>query len=157
MVLIIGIIVSFAVLSIADRAQDDRLENEARRLTQLMRLASDEAVLLGIELGLQSDGENYQFLVLGEQAAWEIYETPGPLRPRKLSGGVTMELTAEDFTAPPTPEGEESLLPHMLFLSSGEVTPFRILLSAEGATRPFEIQGDLTGKINMQPVEDERR
>lgn len=144
-VFIIGIIVSFAMLSVADRAQDDRLENEARRLTELIRLASDEAVLLGIELGLRSNGKAYEFIVIGENGAWVPYETDGPLRPRKLPGGMELELATEEFEPPPVKDDE--IIPNLLFLSSGEMTPFRLLLTAEGTSRAFRINGTLTGKV----------
>ena len=153
-VLIIGVIASFAVLSIADRAQDDRLENEVRRLTELIRLGSDEAILLGIELGMRSDGESYEFVMIGEEGAWRGYETSGPLRPRKLPGGMKLEIVTEEFAAPAAEEAE--LIPNILFLSSGELTPFKIRFSAEGATKVYQITGILTGKVEMATLgEDE--
>ncbi len=153
-VLIIGVIVSFAVLSVADRAQDDRLDNEARRLTELLRLASDEAVLLGVELGLRSDGRSYEFVMIGEEGTWTLYETTGPLRRRALPDGMDLKVETEEFSAPATEEND--LVPSVLFLSSGELSPFSILVSATGATKVYEIKGDLTGKLEMQPVQADR-
>ena len=150
-VLIIGIIVSFAVLSIADRAQDDRLENEARRLVELIRLGSDEAVLLGIELGLSSDGEKYEFVTIGEEGNWVRYQENGPLRPRKLPDGMKLEITSEDFLPPKDKkEDKEVLIPNLLFLSSGELTPFQLVIDAAGATTAFLIEGELTGKVSIR-------
>lgn len=150
-VFIIGIIVSFAVLSVADRAQDDRLENEARRLEQIMRLASDEAILLGIELGMRSNGRNYGFVVIGEEGAWVPYLTDGPLRERSLPEGMELELVTEEFEPPPAEDAE--FLPQLLFFSSGELSPFRLRLSGTGATRAWRINGDLLGKIELLPID----
>lgn len=154
-VFIIGITVSFAVLSIADRAQEDRLENEARRLAELLRLASDEAVLLGVELGLRSDGTQYQFMVISDEGAWLPYVTDGPLRQRKLPEGMQLEVTTEDFEPPPAEETKE--LPQLLFLSSGELSPFQLRLTALGADKAWQIEGELTGKIDLQPVDKDER
>ena len=156
-VLIIGIIVSFATLSISDRSQDDRLEVEVQRLTQLLQLASDEAVLLGIELGMGSaKGVAYAFMVIGEEGQWQIYETDGPLRPRQLPDGVKMEIAVEEFSAPIAEQDEEEpLLPSLLFLSSGELTPFELQLTAEGARNVWRIEGDLTGKIQSRLLTEE--
>lgn len=158
-VLIIGIIVSFATLSISGRSQQDRLNNEVRRLTELMRLASDEAVLLGLEIGMRSKakGSAYEFMVIGEEGSWQTYQqVDSPLRPRSLPDGMQMEVVVEDFEPPAA--DEEEALPAMLFLSSGELTPFEIRLTAQDAEYDWLIEGDLTGKIEArQPDEGERR
>lgn len=160
-VLIIGVIVSFAVLSVSGRAQDDRLENEARRLVELFRLASDEAILLGIELGFSSDdNEKYEFVTIGEEGRWVRYQENGPLRPRKLSDGMEIEVITEDFPIPKDKDkkkkNDEALVPSLLFLSSGELTPFQLLVSAVGAGQTYVIEGVLTGKVTMRALgEDE--
>ena len=158
-ILIIGVIMSFALLSVSGRAQDDRLENEARRVVELFRLASDEAILLGIELGLSSDGENYEFVTIGEEGRWVRYQENGPFRPRKLSDGVEIEIITEDFAVPKEKDkkkSKEAPLPSLLFLSSGELTPFQLLVSAIGADQTYVIAGELTGKLTMRRLgEDE--
>ena len=51
-VLLIGIIANFAVLSMSGRALTDKLSVEAQRLNQLVQLAAEEAQVKGLNLGL---------------------------------------------------------------------------------------------------------
>ncbi|MGB1582125.1 MAG: type II secretion system minor pseudopilin GspH [Nevskiales bacterium] len=175
-VLIIGIVVSFATLSVSGRSQQDRLNNEARRLAELMQLASDEAVLQSMELGLRSKnaGTAYEFLVLGEEGRWNPYELDGPLRERRLPSGINMSIVAEGFQPPASTkeqsdtsttdsesqkekEPDEEIRPSLLLLSSGEMTPFEIHLKAQGASKPWLIQGNLMGKITSTQAEEPER
>ena len=155
-VLIIGIVVSFATLSVSGRSQQDRLNNEAKRLTQLIQLASDEAVLQSLELGLRSKakGTAYEFLVLGEEGRWLSYDADSPLRERKLPTGISIRITTEGFEAPPADDAreendDETIRPNILLLSSGEVSPFEIRLKADGAATEQLIRGNLVGKIEL--------
>ncbi len=147
---IIGITVTFATLSFSGRSADDRLDNEARRLQEIMRLASEEAVLQGIELGMQSDGEKYGFLVITDEG-WALYEGDTPLKEYALPSGITLEVTVEDF-ALEVPE-EEELLPQIVFLSSGELTPFNLDMRAESAKNYYQFTGALTGKIDLEKLD----
>lgn len=147
---IIGLTVTFATLSFSGRAMDDRLHNEARRLQEIMRLAGEDAVLQGLELGMHSDGEKYGFLVIAEEG-WAPYQEDTPLREHKLPDGIHLEVTVEDFSLP-VPE-ENELLPQIIFLSSGELTPFDLTLSAETAKSIYRFQGQLTGVVKMEELD----
>lgn len=148
---IIGISVTFAVLSFSGSGIDSRLKNEAHRLQQVMRLASEEALLQGVEIGMRSDGEEYSFLLIGEEG-WVEYEGDTPFKTHKLETGVELEVTVEDFALPP-PEDEDALIPQIVFLSSGEITPFDIDLSGEAAAKRYRFKGTLTGVINLEELE----
>jgi general secretion pathway protein H len=49
---IVGIIVGFAVLSADGRAGEDRLQHEAERLKALLDIAAEDAIVYGVEIGL---------------------------------------------------------------------------------------------------------
>ncbi len=163
-VFIIGITAGFAVIAISGRAVDDRLENEARRLEQLLRLASEEAVIQGIEVGFLTDGTSYTFLELGEQG-WSGYPDEGPLRPRDLPEGMELTLAVDEFDLPPAQkakkdgdaEEENELTPQIYFLSSGELSPFDLELIAEGARRRYRLTAKLTGEIEFKPLDSEAK
>ncbi len=149
---IIGITITFAGLSFTNRAVDDRLKTEARRLQEIMRLASEEAVIQGIELGMRSDGRKYGFLVIAEEG-WGEYEGDTPLKEHVLPEGISLEVTVEDF-ALPVPE-EEEILPQIVFLSSGELTPFDIEMRAETAKSYYRFEGQLTGEVKVESLDIE--
>lgn len=159
---IIGIIVGFAVLSVDGRAGDDKLQQEAERLDALLGLATDEAILYGVEVGLDLTRDGYRFLRFNEGGWQPIDLSDHPLRPRKLDPGMKLELLEEDDerkrlaqTKKDEDSKEDGLRPEVLFLSSGEVTPFKIELRSENVLARYYFEGELTGKLSMTRAQDE--
>lgn len=150
-VFIIGVILSFATLSLGGRGLDDRANEEARRLAELFRLARDEAGVTGLELGWRAAGEDYQFLALAD-GGWAAYPARGPLRDRSLPEPLRMTVLVEDL---PVAEDEADNAPQILFLSSGEVTPFTVQIGARELDSVYEIRGNLIGQIDMQRVDED--
>lgn len=149
-VVIIGVIASFAVLSVGSRALEDRLDLEARRLQELLALAADEAVLQGVELGFLQTPEGYGFLLL-KDGAWVPADDAGALRARALAEPLFLRLSVEDRPVTPaaTPAGETPK-PHVLLLSSGEATEFSLELRARGFGPYFAFEGDALGRVTLE-------
>lgn len=145
-VLIIGIIVTFAMLSLGSRALDDQLETEARRLQQLFALANEEAAVQGADFGWRQTREGYEFLALDESGQWAGIAA-GPLRARALAEPLYLELRVEGRAVPPAAQGEA--LPQVLLLSSGDTTAFRVDLRAAGYQPYFRLEGDALGRLRM--------
>ncbi|MGH8530606.1 MAG: type II secretion system minor pseudopilin GspH [Nevskiales bacterium] len=164
-VFIIGITATFAVIAFSGRAVDDRLETEARRLEQLLRLASEEAIVQGIELGFLTDGKTYAFLVADSERGqqWLAYPEDGVLRTRELPEGMELQIAVDDFDLPAAkkPEKDEdekdTLTPQIYFLSSGELSPFELELTAEGAKQRYRYAAKLSGEIEVKPLESEQK
>lgn len=155
-VLIIGIILGFAVLSIGSRSLDDQLEQEARRLYQILQLAQEEAESQNLELGLRHTEQGYQFVSLGEEGQWQAYAVSGPLRARQLPEPLDMALYVEGRRVTPASAAagpDSPLEPQAYFLSSGEVTPFDVDLSASGLPTYQRIQADALGRLSLQRIE----
>jgi len=135
-VLIIGITVSLAVLSISGGEQP--VQTEARRLQVLLGLVREESILQGRNLGLRFKADGYQFFALnGEQ--WVPLEDDQMLRPREMPAELRLALEAEGerFEFFPTKDDEDKRdkkkdTPQVYFLASGEVSPFSLIL------RPFD-------------------
>ncbi len=141
--LIIGIIVSFASLSVGQHASR-ALQDEAERIHSLLRLAGEEAVLQGRELAMQFDPEGYSFVTL-EGADWVPVEKDRLLRERTLPADSTLSLVLEDVEMD-LHDSENP--PRILVLSSGEMTPFVLELgNLEGEA--YTLQGDFTGKLTL--------
>jgi type II secretion system protein H len=94
-VVLMGILATFAVLSIGDRSAVDRLDAEAHSTNQLVQLASDEATLKSLQIGMLFTVAGYRFVVVGAHKRWETYDPSGTLRPRPWPGGITGELHVE--------------------------------------------------------------
>lgn len=159
-VFIIGVIATLAVLSVDNRAADDRLEREAQRLDALLGMAGEDAVLFGVELGLQVTRDGYRFLRLDADGWIPVTAGDSPLRPRTLDEGVTLHLIRESGERPRPAgggDGEKSDTgprPDVLFLSSGEITPFELSLTASGTPVRYRYEGKLTGEVAMHRIEE---
>lgn len=163
---IIAVIVTFASLSIGNRALDDRLEAESRRLEQLLRLAEDEADLKGIAIGLSFTTTGYRFLVSDGKSNWLDYAQSGLFRARPLPQPFTAELRMEGRLIPPAPaasaeappagDDEERAddaarpKPQILMLPGSQMTPFTLDLKAPNYPVTMRIEGDLLGRIKRE-------
>lgn len=154
---IVALLVSIVALSTGTTV-DDRLQVEAKRLALLMEYASENAVMSGVEVGASIEEERYRFRRLTAEG-WQDYDGRHPLRPRTLPKGITLarvdeesrqkklEKQAEKRDA----EQEGESMPELLFLSTGEITPFRIELSAEGYQPRFQVDAHIDGRIQLIP------
>lgn len=159
-IVIIGILATFATLSIGNRALDDRLESESRRLDQILRLASEEAETKGIEIGFRYTQDQYEFLATGKDGLWAPYTSSGPLRPRLIPQPFYLELKVENRSVAPASNAAENkdqkVEPQILLLSSGEVTAFTIDVKADNYAPYYRLQADALGKITRERFDEGR-
>lgn len=146
---IIGIIVSFASLSV-NQSSSRVVEDEARRLHGLLRMASDEAVLKGQELALQFNSQSYAFVQLKEDK-WLPVDQDRLLREREVPEGIELQLTLEGV-AMSLEENEQP--PRIFLLSSGELTPFELTLVAPESDK-YLLRGDLVGNLELKKIDED--
>lgn len=157
-VVIIGILVTFATLSIGNRALDDRLEVESVRLEQTLRLAAEEAETKGVQLGFRYTAEGYGFYATGKDGTWAPYASAGPLRMRELVAPIYLDLQVEGRKVKPALNPQDSkeakIEPQVLLLSSGEVTASTFDLRAEGFGPYYRVDVTALGKITRARHEE---
>ena len=142
--LIVGIIVSFAGLSIGQRSSRV-VHDEAERLNGLFQMASDEAVMDGRELAVEFAKDGYRFLELNQDNKWVSVEKDNLFRERELPPDIKLDLVIEGAEAS---FKDKKNLPKVFVLSSGELTPFKLTLSVEGE-QPYVLQGTSDGKLSL--------
>lgn len=122
--LLVGVILTMATLAVAPAVGRVDGADEARRLAALLQLAREQAVLQGLEHGLEVSRDGYRMLVLQDRGWQPLQETAW--RPHDLLEGIRLELVIEGraVVLPREPTGE----PQLLLFSSGEMTPFEIEL-----------------------------
>lgn len=147
-VLIIGIILSFAVLKVSDRSRAETAEQETERLAALLKLSSEEAVLQAREFALQLTAGGYEFLAL-DKDTWKTLDDD-LLRPRRLPVDVALTATIEGETTAPQ-GGRDEQLPRIYLLSSGEMTAFTLDLS--DAKSHYRLRGEPNGKLVLSEPE----
>lgn len=101
-VVIVGVLVTFATLSISNRAVNDKLETEAKRLQQLFEIAGEDAELQGIEIGFVFTPQGYLFVAAQDQQWLPLDE--GPLRARPLPPPMRLWVQVDGREAAPLSE-----------------------------------------------------
>ncbi|MFA7094968.1 MAG: type II secretion system minor pseudopilin GspH [Gammaproteobacteria bacterium] len=164
-IVIIGIIITFAVLSVDTGSRAQAVEQEARRLAALIGMAAEEAVFQSQELGLRVTERGYIFLTFQDNT-WHPLDTDQMLRPRELPADIGVELIVEQLPAKLGTADEEEdeqnksraqePAPQILILSSGELTPFEIRLVTQDSGG-YRLIGSITGKVEIEALQDHER
>ena len=161
---LMGIIFSFAVLSLRGTDISDLMEQETRRLAALLELASDEAILQGEELAINFEDDGYEFLVLQENS-WRSPGDDGLLKAYSLPAEIELRLEVEG--EPPElnnlaaledggnedDEEEENLTPQVFILSSGEMTPFSVTFRSFQSDYRYHLTVSLLGEVSWEVEE----
>ena len=137
---IIGITVSFTVLSFGLKNPQDELKQHGERIAALMQLASEESILLGQELALQFDTDGYSFLTL-KNDRWLSIENDQIFRQRELPEHIRTEISVEGADA------SDSASERIYFFSSGEASPFTLTLSSSDTDASYQLSGDSQAAI----------
>ena len=169
-VVIAGIVISVASLSVGVLRSDRDLKIEADRFIALAEVAQDEAVMQAREFGIELMTSGYRFVeydALGAQWA----DVPGDeiLRLRALPDDVEFELFLEDKRIlldddPATFDDPESratrtatdvYAPHLLIYSSGDTVPFELHILRAYDDQKIIIRGNALGEVAVVgPDED---
>lgn len=155
---LIGIIFSYAILSIGGDDVAELMEVETRRLVTLLDMAGEEAILRGEELGLHFGDTGYSFLVL-QQDGWSELGNDRLLKPRELPADIELRLELEG-ELPVLGESDEdedadnSLVPQVYILSSGEMTPFTVTLRSSRSDVLYILTASILGKLDWEAGQD---
>jgi len=149
-VFIIGLMATFASLSVG--GGDRYLQQEAQRLTGLVQLAAEEAIINAQGYGLEFNKLGYQFGLIGNEGKMTpLEDDDGVFRARTMPDGIFIELEIEGkeiFLQEASSEQEEdSEQKSIIYLwSSGEMTPFLAEFRTE-EREGYRVQGDFIGNI----------
>lgn len=172
-IVIIGIVTTFAVISI-NLASRDPARDDARQLADLTGLAAEQAVMQGQEYGLRVESHGYAFYVF-DGRKWSLVQGDNVFYRRDLGDEVTLSLQLEGTPAtlapPPAtvqnPEdatasapaqedqepGQQQDRPQVLLLSSGEMPPFEIDITGTATGATYKVKGTLADGITVQEPE----
>lgn len=170
-IVVIGYLVSMVRLPALAPDPFELTEKQANKLTHLINLASEFAVLNNMQMGLAVSEYEYAFLVFdGEQwqqiseAPFEMTTLDENLRLQVVLDGLSWQeenlLSAVEFIDEARleelqeldPEQQKLAIPQIFILSSGEISPFDITVSYDdGFTDPvdFLIRGKFITPVNV--------
>lgn len=147
---LIGIIFSFAVLSMRGDDVAELMAKEAGRLQTLLALASDEAIVRGEELGVRFGEDGYEFLLLAQEG-WQRPDD-GLLRAYTLPADIELRFAIDDEEALESGSGEpgDDPPPQVVILSSGEMTPFTVSFSSPLSEHGYRLSATLLGEVTHE-------
>lgn len=182
---IIGLILATVRYTVFTGSIEKDIEKEAKRLQVVFNMASDFAVINQLELGLRIDDDKqaYEFVKLDDSDNWVALNEQMLFSKVLFSEGVILELALEGLSwqeddgslfdnrifdeqlsvsndgveigneedKPPPP-------PQVFILSSGEITPFELLIRYEPQEIGeeefgFSLQGKETVPLDLMSIE----
>ena len=150
---LIGIITSFALLSVGGGGPHERLAEEVRRLAALIELHQQEAILNGETHGIQFSRAGYALLTLGEKGQWQSPTAANTLVQQTLPEDIALSLWVEGRAVDLKTTGK---LPQVLLLASGETTEFVAVFGLADDPSPdaprYRVAGDALGRLTMAEV-----
>ena len=159
MIVIVGILATFATLSIGNRAMDDRMQDEGQRFVQLFKLAEEESQIKGMPIGLRFTDKGYTFLVMNDKRLWVDYGQ-GVLRYRPVAQPFYTELHVEGRLVPPAvdedkpgidpEEARRKVQPQIMILPGGETTSFALDLKVLNYRAYFHVEADALGRMQYE-------
>ncbi len=159
---LIAILTAAAINIISFTVRDADAETEARRIAALGTLAAEEALLTGREYGLRIDEEALHFLLFDDVSGqWQPLTDDRIFHPRPIPETLSIELVLEgqdvklgetasaEDTGPEDAGEDVPEPPQLVFLSSGEITPFTLtVVDEDGET--WTVEGDLLGRMQIE-------
>jgi len=156
-VAIIGVMAGALVLSIGIGNEERLQEQEADRLSGLIRLLREEALMQNRDFGLEITSTGYRFL----QYDYVQLRWLPPLNERLFldytlpDEDLTLELALEgryislDSDFEEAPEDDPDPEPHLLVLASGELTPFEVEVRYLQNRGTYRLSAEIDGSLEV--------
>lgn len=167
-ILVVGILSSVVLLNINLGGPERQLPEEAERLSALLALASDEAVMENREYGVKVEARGYVFLCLNEETQHWVPCPGRQFSAYTLPDGLSLRLVTESaLRLPRRPNVERPLTgsdaeedkstariePDILLLSSGEATPVELELRlVDDPSRRLGLRLDDIGRVHADAL-----
>ena len=152
---IIGTLVGLAVFSTGIAGPSRELRSEAERLSGLIGVLAEEAVLDNREYGLWFDATSYQVLRYDTaKNQWQTVDKKPYVLPAWAQLSLDLEGAALKLPGPADEEEQKASerTPQVLILSSGELSPFRLQLAerrAQGMRLQMATDGFRLPKVEL--------
>lgn len=155
-IMLIAIITTTIALRIS-ASPEKHMHEEVRRMNALVRMASEQALLQGRDVGMSVEETSYSFYLFDQlQQRWLSMEAEAIFRTRTLPANMHMDISVEDSSVT-WPEPEENTeededdaqtfpTPQVLMLSSGEITAFDIYFTADNLDAALQLSSTLDGE-----------
>jgi general secretion pathway protein H len=149
-IIVIGVIVSAATLSVNILGSDRESQEEMERVWAVLRQAREEMELQGLDLGMFVSSTGYEFLRFdGRENRWMPMEGDRLFAPRELPEGLRLRLWIESREIVMKRDGavnrsdrdeDKKWPPQIMVLSSGDIMPFELQLERDSQAAKWRVQ-----------------
>lgn len=154
---IVGIFVGSAVLSLGIVGSDREAEREVFRLRTLMELLREEAIMQNRDYGVLFTAAGYRFYIY-DPAALVWFE---PVDDRFLAAraldGLSLDLRLEDRDITLHADFNDEMLqepePQVVMLASGEMTPFEAAFYRDFGSERHVLTAEFNGALEVSEVD----
>lgn len=155
---IIGVVVVGAMLSLGVLGRDREVDTERDRLEALLGVVREEAAMQGREFGLRFFVGGYEFVSYEpRQARWAPVPDDRTLRRREFPAGMEAALRIEGRPVVLPKADADDRTPQVMLFSSGEVNVFELSVARTGTVEGFRIRSAKTSDdIEVVGLEDRR-
>ena len=150
-IVLLGVVTSFAVLSMGTGSIEREMEEEAKRLHALIKLVQEEAIIKAKDIAMEVDQDKYKytFLERGEKKWVQINNKI--FKPREIKQGLELDVFIDKESS--IVDKKENDLLRLYFFSSGEQMPFQMRINIENEMQPhYLLSGYFNGKLVLEYV-----
>lgn len=152
--LLIGLLASVVLMNFSGDSREEKLNQAAHRFQQVFQFVAETAMLKQQEWGLYVDNDKdglsrYRFFYY-QQDKWQLASDPSSLAAVSLPEDLVLTLELEGLPGAEynllsqlewLPEEDEQdttpVLPQVFILSSGEISPFKLIFTEKQAFQPM--------------------
>lgn len=150
-IVLLGIVTSFAVLSMGTGSAERKMEEEAKRLHALIKLVREESIIQAKEIAMDINKNEYSFLEYKDKK-WIPLKNK-IFHARSISD--ELEFSVETDAKEKIFKEKESGLLRLYFLSSGEQSPFQMRINIKESSYPYyRLVGQFNGKLKLEHVNE---
>ena len=185
-VVIIGIVILGAILSLGATGKDSQLERERDRLSALMAYVHERGGMLTLEYGIRCGQHGYRFVYFDNITnQWAPETADDTLRPRRMPAGLALQLVIEgrpivlddkaltlSKSATTPAGGTVSTLgdlpssfnnqladnsPQIMLFSNGDTNSFALTIARDGVGRSVTLQSSADGTVKVSEILEPKR
>ena len=156
-VVVIGIALSVVIGSFTSTDREQAFQGYAERLSLKIEMARDKALQRNREWGMYVDEEGVRFSEFDESSGEWVEQSQRPYNAEPFGSTLEFKTKVEAFAGLPTNDDEpdtrreKQRIPDIVIFSSGEVTPFEILLTPKDwETRAWQLASDGFTRVALE-------
>jgi general secretion pathway protein H len=137
-IVLIGIMTTMTMLSIGTGNQRDWQRQEAERLVQLLKMASQEAIIRGMPIALECHQRGYRFMSINN-GEWRTEVEDAIFKPRTLQPQLFIDLTIDKETVLLSAQEALKPDPQIVFTPDGDMNLFQIKIRLTDSDETFTV------------------